>query len=107
MSRKGIVKYKGMLAGYIQETDDGYSFWYDPEYISDSLACPISVTMPLQKEYYQSSTLHPFFDGLIPEGWILAVAAKNWKIDMRDRMGLLLAVCKDCIGAVSVEVHDE
>ena len=47
--------------------------------------------------------LHPFFDGLIPEGWLLDIAQKNWKIDSRDRMALLPACCRDCIGAVSIE----
>jgi serine/threonine-protein kinase HipA len=47
--------------------------------------------------------MFPFFDGLIPEGWLLDIAEKNWKIDSRDRMGLLLACCKDCIGDVSVQ----
>ena len=28
----------------------------------------------------------------------------NWKIDARDRMSLLVACCKDCIGAVGVEL---
>jgi serine/threonine-protein kinase HipA len=39
---------------------------------------------------------------LIPEGWLLTIAEKNWKLNPRDRMGLLLACCEDCIGAVSV-----
>ena len=52
--------------------------------------------------------LFPFFDGLIPEGWLLDIAEKNWKLNPRDRMGLLLACCKDCIGAVSIEeVYEE
>ena len=59
--------------------------------------------MPLREESFQSNTLHPFFDGLIPEGWLLDIAQKNWKIDARDRMALLLACCRDCIGAVSIE----
>jgi serine/threonine-protein kinase HipA len=46
--------------------------------------------------------MFPFFDGLIPEGWLLDIAQKNWKLNPRDRMGLLMACCKDCIGAVSV-----
>lgn len=49
-----------------------------------------------------SQVLFPFFDGLIPEGWLLDIAERNWKLNPRDRMGLLLACCKDCIGAVSV-----
>jgi serine/threonine-protein kinase HipA len=46
--------------------------------------------------------LFPFFDGLIPEGWLLDIAEKNWKLNEKDRMGLLLTFCKNCIGAVSI-----
>ena len=51
--------------------------------------------------------LFPFFDGLIPEGWLLNIAENNGKINQRDRMSLLLACCKDCIGAVSVISEEE
>jgi serine/threonine-protein kinase HipA len=34
---------------------------------------------------------------------LLDIAQKNWKLNPTDRMGLLLACCKDCIGVVSVE----
>jgi len=105
--RKGIVYYKNILAGYIEETDEGYRFYYDSVYILSQSSLPISVTMPLRTELYESPSLHPFFDGLIPEGWILSIVVKNWKINPRDRMGLLLTVCKDCIGAVSVEECNE
>jgi HipA-like protein len=30
------------------------------------------------------------------------LAEKNWKLNAKDRMGLLLSCCKDCIGAVSI-----
>ncbi len=89
------------LAGILIETEDGYSFNYDSSYLSNSAAA-ISLSMPLSEEQYFDRTLFPFFDGLIPEGWLLDIAEKTWKIDSRDRMGLLLACCKDCIGAVSV-----
>ena len=62
----------------------------------------MSLTLPIQGKPFESKTLFPFFDGLIPEGWLLDIAEKNWKLNPRDRMGLLLACCKDCIGAVSV-----
>ena len=58
--------------------------------------------MPLKKEEYVSNVLFPFFDGLIPEGWLLGVVSKNWKINQNDRFGLLLAACRDCIGDVSI-----
>jgi serine/threonine-protein kinase HipA len=46
--------------------------------------------------------MFPFFDGLIPEGWLLDIATRNWKLNPNDRMGLLMTCCKDCIGAVGV-----
>jgi serine/threonine-protein kinase HipA len=58
--------------------------------------------LPLSNNVYKSSFLFPFFDGLIPEGWLLDIAEKNWKLNLKDRMGILLVCCKDCIGAVSV-----
>ena len=59
--------------------------------------------MPLKSEPYVSNSLFLFFfDGLIPEGWLLGIAEKNWKLDGRDRMGLLLACCSSSIGAVCV-----
>ncbi len=59
--------------------------------------------LPLSKEAYSSKTLFSFFDGLIPEGWLLDdVVSRNWKINNRDRFGLLLVACKDCIGNVTI-----
>jgi serine/threonine-protein kinase HipA len=70
-------------------------------------AQPVSLTLPLREEAYQSPLLFPFFDGLIPEGWLLDVALRNTDISMLDRMSLLLLCCKDCIGAVSVIPDNE
>jgi serine/threonine-protein kinase HipA len=91
-----------LIAGYIKEVATGYTFQYDEEYLEREIAMPVSLTLPLTSTVYQSNILFPFFDGLIPEGWLLDIAQKNWKLNQRDRMGLLLACCKDCIGAVSV-----
>lgn len=89
-------------AGILEEHDQGYRFSYSPEYVSSAGAMPVSLSLPLQHEPYEDKRLFPFFDGLIPEGWLLDLAEKTWKLDPRDRMGLLLACCHDCIGAVSV-----
>lgn len=88
--------------GTLTEDENGYTFVYDTDYLTGKNAEPISYTLPLTDKPYVSNVLHPFFDGLIPEGWLLDIAEKNWKINNRDRMSLLLACCKDCIGAVSV-----
>ena len=90
------------FAGVLTEDENGYNFQYDSNYLASKGAEPISLTLPLTDKAHISSVLHPFFDGLIPEGWLLDIAEKNWKISNRDRMSLLLACCRDCIGAVSV-----
>lgn len=103
MNRAGQVFYQDTLAGILTENEDGYFFQYAQAYLEQANAQAISFTMPLQKEAFESNTLFPFFDGLIPEGWLLTIASDNWKINLRDRMGLLLAVCGDCIGVVSIK----
>ena len=102
--RHGKVFYKDHLAGIITETDDGeYIFQYDHQYVKDHTNEFITFTMPVTNKPYTEKRLFSFFDGLIPEGWLLNIASKNWKINKNDRMGLLLACCRNCIGAVSVE----
>ena len=106
--RKAAVYVRNEYAGIIQETERGYSFKYDAGYLGESSALPVSITMPLSDIEYESTTLFPFFDGLIPEGWLLDIASRNWKLDKNDRFGLLIACCHDCIGDVSVrEVSNE
>lgn len=102
MIRSGKVYFQETFAGIIEEDENGFSFQYDTEYLKSESSRPVSLTMPLTDVPYKSDLMLPFFDGLIPEGWLLDIARENWKIDPRDRMGLLLNCCRDCIGAVSV-----
>ena len=100
--RRVEIKFKNKTAGMLLQDEDGYHFIYEENYLNLKNPQPVSLTLPLQKKSFISKILFPFFDGLIPEGWLLDVAEKNWKLNPRDRMGLLMACCKDCIGAVSV-----
>ena len=101
--KQGNVYYKNVLAGIVREDENGFMFQYDSGYLVREDARPVSLTLPLREEPYVSQVMFPFFDGLIPEGWLLDVAVESWKINPRDRMQLLLTCCRDCIGAVSVE----
>lgn len=100
--RKGYVYIQNNYAGVIEETEDGYAFSYHPDYLRLPEAVAASLTLPLRAEPYETSILFPFFDGLIPEGWLLDVVSHNWKINPNDRFGLLLLACKDCIGDVCI-----
>ena len=100
--RKAEIRMCDMVAGWLVQDETGYHFSYDKTYLQSENAQAISLTFPLQEEAFSSKTFFSFFDGLIPEGWLLNIAEKNWKLNQRDRMGLLLVCCKDCIGAVSI-----
>ena len=100
--KRASVYLHDYKAGTLTEDENGYTFLYDKDFLESVHAEAISLTMPLTDKPYQDKVLFPFFDGLIPEGWLLNIAEKSWKINQRDRMSLLLACCRDCIGAVSI-----
>ena len=102
MYRKANIFCNDKKAGLLSEQEEGYVFQYFESYLTDPGSLAVSFTLPLQKKPFISKTMFAFFDGLIPEGWLLDVAVETWKLDPRDRMGLLITCCKDCIGAVSV-----
>ena len=83
MKQTGIY-VNDVFCGTLTEDEEGYHFCYAKEYLAREDATPV-------------------FDGLIPEGWLLDIASSSWKIDPRDRMSLLMACCKDCIGNISVK----
>ena len=74
--KQAVVFLRGVKAGILTEDENGYTFEYDTDYLASANAEAVS---------------------------LLDIAEKNWKIDARDRMSLLVACCKDCIGAVGVE----
>lgn len=105
--RTAYVYVRNTFAGTLKETDFGYSFLYDSEYLDNPTSTSVSITLPKSNKEYKSNILFPFFDGLIPEGWLLNVVSHNWKIDKNDRFGILLIACNDPIGNVSIKEKQE
>lgn len=105
--RKAEVFFGTRICGLLKEDEASFSFAYDPAYLSLPDARPISLTMPLRKEEYRSRILFPFFDGLIPEGYLLRIAVRKTGLSPYDRMGVLLAVGEDTVGAVSLREISE
>jgi serine/threonine-protein kinase HipA len=77
MNRSGNVYVKQVFCGVIQENENGYSFQYESAYLSNDFAQAVSLTLPLVETSYHSKTLFAFFDGLIPEGWLLGHSSKK------------------------------
>ncbi len=103
MKRIGQVRLSRRPVGTIEENAGQTVFTYSPEWLAQADAVPVSLTLPLRAEPYVSQGLHPFFENLLPEGWLLDVTSKKLKISKNDPFGLLLATCHDCVGAVEIE----
>lgn len=98
-----MVYYGAKKAGVLKKNKSGYEFLYDSQYLSDSNAVPVSLSLPLSQAKYEAKQLFPFFEGLLPEGWLLEVTSVAAKIDKQDKFKLLLHTGRDPIGAVSIK----
>ena len=106
-ARKAQVRLDGEPVGTLVESGRQVAFQYNSQWITREGAVPVSLTIPLRSEPYVSEGLHPFFENLLPEGWLLEIATTKLKIAKDDAFGLLLATCADCIGAVEIIPAEE
>lgn len=106
-TRQAIVRVDGQRAGTLAESGKQITFQYDPQWLGNPEAVAVSMTLPLRAEPYVAEGLHPFFENLLPEGWLLELATKKLKISKDDAFGLLIATCADCIGAVEILPAEE
>lgn len=103
VQRVARVLLRGLACGILEELEEGKArFRYDAEWLSHPRTEPISQTMPLRPEPFDAVGVHPFFLGLLPEGWLFDLALARLKLSSADPFGLVLALCADCVGAVSI-----
>jgi serine/threonine-protein kinase HipA len=100
--RRALVRLDGQPVGTFVETERGTRFTYDPGWLQRPNAVPISLALPLASEPYDWPGLHPVFENLLPEGWLLGIATTKLRIAPDDGFGLMLATCADCVGAVEI-----
>ncbi len=58
--RTAYVYVRNIFAGTLCETDSGYSFSYDKDYLKAENATAVSLTLPLTEEVCNSRTLFLF-----------------------------------------------
>ncbi len=99
------VYYHGDKIGRLSRKDGFFRFQYDREYVIGG-GFPISFSLPVTTEPYDSEYLHGFFSGLVSEGWLKNIQSRTKKIDKNDEFSLLVAGGQDLIGAVTLELSD-
>ena len=84
--RQAKVFYQDFLSGTLTETNEGeYVFQYDENYVREHPMDFLTFSMPVRTSPYTDNRLFTFFEGLIPEGWLLDIASKNWKLNSNER----------------------
>lgn len=103
--RQCEVYVHGIKAGVLTENDDReYVFVYDEAYLLGEKNPPVSLTLPLREEPYQSPYLFPYFFNMLSEGENRQIQSQLLHIDAEDDFGILLATAQyDTIGAVTVK----
>jgi len=103
--RKANVFVDGVLAGELREIEKGkhYRFVYLENYNGSS----VSLTMPKEQLIHDFDKFPPFFEGVLPEGFMLESLLKRSKIDRDDLLSQLIQVGGDLVGNVTVKATHE
>ncbi len=100
--------YNSKPAGILSKSGNGYRFAYDETYLNTSSSRPVSITLPLRKEVYESNLLFPVFVNMLSEGANKRIQCRMLKIDENDYFTLLLATAmNDSIGPITVKEISE
>lgn len=67
----------------------------------------LSLSLPLRAERYTQGVVHPFLDGLLPEGEPRRAAAENFGVVSTDTYALIRALGRECAGAVVIQPDAE
>ena len=77
-------------------------FTYDAEYLAKADAVPLSFSMPLQTEPFDSDRTTVFFENLLPPGQVRRKLGPVLHLSRHNVFGFLEALGGDCAGAISL-----
>ena len=92
------------LVGAFASTDFGIRFFYDVRYVQrgeEKGEFGISESMPLDFGYYEPQEYAPFFQGLLPEGVVLANLAERYQVPRNDFLAFFEKLGCESIGALT------
>lgn len=103
--RQCEVYVKRVYAGLLTEGNDGkYVFVYDEDYLNDAERPAVSLTLPKQKEPYESDVLFSCFFNILSEGENRKFQSQLLHIDENDDFGILMETAQyDTIGSITVK----
>ena len=87
--------------GTLALVDGRLSFCYNPAWISRPDAVALSTSLPLQPTPFDDRQTRPFFAGLLPEGQMRRLLARQFQVSGQNDFALLDRIGGECAGAVT------
>ena len=107
-NRSARVFYNDKPAGVLTKAGNSILFQYEESYLITAGNRPVSITLPLRKEVYESDLLFPVFVNMLSEGANKRIQCRMLKIDENDYFSLLLATTlDDSIGPITLKEINE
>ena len=98
-----IVYLNAERIGSLEQDDSGLlQFSYDPTWLEEPNAAPLSRSLPLQSEVFTGMKARPFFAGILPEEEPRKQIAKVLGISDTNDFAMLAKIGGECAGAVSL-----
>jgi len=89
------------LVGTLQQHHGKLTFGYETVWLKDKAAQPLSCSLPLQQAPFNDEQCRPFFAGLLPEGELRQLLARQFQLSDGNSFGLLNEIGGECAGAVT------
>lgn len=78
------------------------AFGYAQAWLDDAGAVALSQSLPLRPEPFDDIECRPFFAGLLPEGPLRRLVARQFQVSSQNDFALLRAIGGECAGAVAL-----
>jgi serine/threonine-protein kinase HipA len=102
MARTLDIYLNKNLVGHLIQDDDGQMvFDYSKTWLEDTLAVPLSHSLPLRDESFSRKECRGFFAGILPEENKRKIIAGNLGISAQNDYALLERIGGECAGAVT------
>ena len=83
------------------------SFQYRPDWLTQPIAVALSRSLPLGPEPFDDHRCRAFFAGLLPEGNLRRLIAKQYQVSSQNDFALLNAIGGECAGAITFVPHKQ
>lgn len=96
-----VYLHANLVGHLVQDEHAQTLFQYSPEWLANTNAIPLSLSLPLQQEQFGERQCKPFFAGVLPDSAKRTLIARNLGISANNDFAMLREIGGECAGAVA------